>query len=109
MLLRTLQSVEIAGNSCFSRREETPLRLVHQLGQADLGRVVHQQMDVVRLAVEFDQIDLEVGVPDRNICSRRFRCAAPKTFPCRLVNEHQMGVQDVDDVSSLADIHSLDQ
>ena len=37
------------------------LEAVDQLRQGDLGWEVHEQVDVVRFAVELDQFDLEVG------------------------------------------------
>jgi hypothetical protein len=37
------------------------LEAVDQLGQADLGGIVDQQMNVILLAVEFLQFGLEVG------------------------------------------------
>ena len=81
MLLRTLQNVEIAGNSCFMRRDA--FEAVHQLGQAHLRRIVDQQVYVVGFAVEFLQHRFEVGA-DRSEYFLQAR-AASNTFPRRLV------------------------
>ena len=37
------------------------LEAVHEVGDGDLGRVLHQQVDMIILAVHLDQLRLEVG------------------------------------------------
>jgi len=58
---------------------EHALERVDQLGQGNLGREVHWQVDVVGLAVELDQLALEVLTHRAEDLFNRFRWASLKT------------------------------
>jgi hypothetical protein len=60
LLLRTLQNVAVAGNSCFMRRADTPLRLLTSSDRRSFGGYMISK-DVVRFAVELLPPHLEVG------------------------------------------------
>jgi len=85
------------------------LQAVDQLGQADLGRVVHQQMDVVLLAVELAQLHLEVFANIPEYLFQPFEARCVEYLPTPFRDEHQVRVENEDNMPSFSHIHGLDQ
>jgi hypothetical protein len=69
------------------------LEAVHQPGLGDLGWEVDHQVYVVGLAVELDQLVLDVSQTARMICSMRARCRGSEDAVSVLRHEHQVGVE----------------
>ena len=77
---------------------------IYQARECQLRRILHQQMNMVRLEVRLQQVGFEVSADDLPSLLKHRKGSRSNHFATVLRDKDQMGMQARDDVSTAAEI-----